>query len=338
MHLIQIINQNRQGRVGIVNEPDVSLLNESISSTYNLFTEIINNDKDANEVINSLISDEILDYKPIYESDSEWKILPPIDTSFNSMMTVLSGTGLTHLASAKNRNKMHESEHVQNLTDSMKIYKWGEEGGKPAEGEIGIQPEWFYKGNGHHLKGHGEPLHVPSFGNDGGEEPEIAGIYLVSQKGIPYRLGFAQANEFSDHVMEKKNYLYLAPSKLRECSIGPEMVLDESFSLIPGKVSVLRNGQTLWSEEIQSGEEAMAHSLTNLEYHHFKYEQHRLPGQLHIHFFGAGAFSFGRGIGLEQGDKMCVAFKNMGRPLINSLHIDSNEPQMLEIRALKTNR
>ena len=33
----------------------------------------------------------------------------------------------------------------------------------------------------------------------------------------------AQGNEFSDHRFEKKNYLNLAGSKLRTCSIGPEL-------------------------------------------------------------------------------------------------------------------
>ena len=46
----------------------------------------------------------------------------------------------------------------------------------------------------------------------------------------------------------------------------------------------------------------MSHSLANLEYHHFKYESHRRAGDVHIHFFGADAFSFGEGIALKDGD------------------------------------
>ena len=41
--------------------------------------------------------------------------------------------------------------------------------------------------------------------------------------GKPWRLGFALGNEYSDHVTERQNYLYLAHSKLRACAIGPEL-------------------------------------------------------------------------------------------------------------------
>ncbi len=96
---------------------------------------------------------------------------------------IVSGTGLTHHSSALNRNVMHQTE-AGTLTDSMKVYQWGIEGGKPGEGKIGIQPEWFYKGTGSVLKAHGEALLVPNFGNDGGEEPEIAGMYISLIKKV----------------------------------------------------------------------------------------------------------------------------------------------------------
>ena len=43
----------------------------------------------------------------------------------------------------------------------------------------------------------------------------MAGIYVIGDDGTPFRVGFALANEFSDHVTERINYLYLAHSKLR---------------------------------------------------------------------------------------------------------------------------
>src|SRR6185437_319860 len=120
-----------------------------------------------------------------------------------------SGTGLTHLGSAKNRQAMHSASQAE-LNDSMKIFKWGVEGGKPAPRKIGIAPEWFYKGNGTILRAHGQPLDVPSYAEDGGEEAEIAGIYFIDANGMPRRIGMATGNEFSDHKFEKKNYLNLA--------------------------------------------------------------------------------------------------------------------------------
>lgn len=335
MNLIQLQHPSLGRRVALVQEPVVILLDPSVSSTYQLSMECIASNKSMMESIEKNLTSQRFDYSTLYESRGEWKMLPPIDCPDEPIKCMLSGTGLTHKASAANRQKMHEQEKGQTLTDSMKMYLWGEEGGKPGPNKIGIQPEWFYKGNGLNLKGHRELLIVPSYGDDGGEEPEIAGVYLISEKSIPHRLGFVQANEFSDHVMERKNYLYLAPSKVRNCSIGPELVLDARFDSIPGTVSVFRGGKSYWSKPIRTGEEAITHSLENLEYHHFKYEQHRIPGQLHIHFFGADAFSFGENIKLQQGDEMHVSFQNMGRPLINPIAIDGSVQKMHKVEVLK---
>jgi hypothetical protein len=73
---------------------------------------------------------------------------------------------------------MHDASSAE-LTDSMKMFRWGVEGGRPAPGKIGVAPEWFYKGNGSILRAHGEPLLVPSYAEDGGEEGEIAGVYWI---------------------------------------------------------------------------------------------------------------------------------------------------------------
>ena len=64
---------------------------------------------------------------------------------------LVTGTGLTHLGSAATRDAMHHKVNAQDesaLTDSMRMFKWGLEGGRPAAGAAGVQPEWFYKGDG----------------------------------------------------------------------------------------------------------------------------------------------------------------------------------------------
>ena len=120
----------------------------------------------------------------------------------------LTGTGLTHLGSASARDAMHAKlSGTETLTDSMRMFRMGLEGGKPGAGSVGVQPEWFYKGNGTQAVPPGQPLTAPGFAEDGGEEPEIAGIYLNSPDGQPHRIGWALANEFSDHVTERVNYL-----------------------------------------------------------------------------------------------------------------------------------
>ena len=205
------------------------------------------------------------------------------------------------------------------LTDSMKIYEWGVSGGKPEPGTVGVQPEWFYKGNGTILRAHNEPLDVPNFAEDGGEEPELVGVYFIDSFGSPRRVGFCVGNEFSDHVMEKRNYLYLAPSKLRNCAMGPELILGDIPEVIPGTVKVTRGESVLWETEIATGFGEMVHSRENLEHHHFKYPAHRRAGDVHLHFFGTGAFSFGAGIALEDGDVMQISLEGFGRPLVNPL-------------------
>jgi len=236
------------------------------------------------------------------------------------------------MASVKRRDAMHAG--VQQETDSMRMYRWGVEGGKPAPNAIGTAPEWFYKGNGTILRGHNEPLAVPGYAEDGGEEPEIAGVYIVDGGGNPWRIGLTVANEFSDHKFEKRNYLYLAHSKLRTCAIGPELAVDPVFGSVSGAVQVEREGRVLWSSEIQTGEDNMCHSLANMEHHHFKYAQHRIPGDLHIHFFGADAFSFGSGITLQSGDVMQVGFAGFGRPLRNPLETTGNPEKLVRVQSL----
>jgi hypothetical protein len=272
-------------------------------------------------VVEGAVTQETLNYDAVYSGASDWRILPAMDHPAEAARCLVSGTGLTHMASAKNRDAMHAApvEQAAALTDSMRMYQLGVEGGRPAPGEIGAAPEWFYKGSGMALRAHGEPLDIPPHAEDGGEEPEIAGIYVIDSEGAPRRIGMAQGNEFSDHRFEKRNYLNLASSKLMTCAIGPELVVDPEFGSVAGEVSVEREGATLWRKAIRSGEAAMSHSLANLEHHHFKHAGHRRPGDVHIHYFGADAFSFGEGVTLRDGDVMQVRFDGFGRALRNPL-------------------
>jgi len=332
VRLVQLMNPQHKRKVALVQEPFLVILHRA-STIYHLALEAIHSKKKIADIISSKISDEKLDYSTIYSAESEWKLLPSFDHPEGPFGCMVSGTGLTHMNSALNRQMMHTSG-VNNPTDSLRMYQWGVEGGFPEKGTIGIQPEWFYKGNGLHLKAHGETLEVPSYANDGGEEPEVAGLYIIDEESQPWRIGFTTANEFSDHVMEKKNYLYLAPSKLRECSIGPEVVIETAFEEFTGTVKVLRNDEMLWSSDIRTGEKNMAHSLENLEHHHFKYAAHRVPLQAHVHFFGADAFSFGNGIRLEHNDVMSVQWNGLGRALRNSIKIIKEEDKLVGVKTL----
>jgi hypothetical protein len=249
---------------------------------------------------------------------SEGRLLAPIGHPDPAHL-YLTGTGLTHLGSAEGRDKMHKAASGGQLTESMRMFQMGIEGGKPEGDGPGAQPEWFYKGDGSCIVGCGAPLPSPAFALDGGEEPEIAGIYMIDDEGRPRRLGFALANEFSDHVTERGNYLWLAHSKLRQAALGAELLLGELPEDIQGTSRILRDGKTLWEAPFLSGEANMSHSIANLEHHHFKYGLFRRPGDVHVHFFGTATLSFAAGVETREGDVFEISAPPFHLPLRNPL-------------------
>ena len=232
----------------------------------------------------------------------------------------LTGTGLTHLGSAESRDKMHALAATEaGQTDSMRIFREGLEGGKPAPGMPGVQPEWFYKGDGSSVVPYGAPLQSPAFALDGGEEPEIAGIYLIDADGVPRRLGFTLANEFSDHITERHNYLWLAHSKLRPAALGAELLAGALPPDVRGMSRIYRQERVLWEKPFLTGEANMSHAIANLEHHHFKYAQFRRPGDVHVHFFGTATLSFTDQVRVEPGDVFDIRADAFLLPLRNPL-------------------
>ncbi len=334
IHLVQISN-GRERRVAMVEEPQLRCL-EEVTSVYELALRYAEFGSKMSEQASALASGELLDYDAIYAGRSEWKLLAPIDVPGQPARVLVSGTGLTHLGSARERQAMHLAgpKVDEAVTDSMRMFQWGVEGGRPAEGTIGVAPEWFYKGDGAVLRGPGEALEIPGHAEDGGEEGEVAGVYVVDAEGRPCRIGMAVGNEFSDHKFEKRNYLNLAGSKLRTCSIGPELVVGPEFQDVRGEVRIERAGKTVWQRRIASGEENMCHSLANMEHHHFKFAGHRQPGSVHVHFYGADALSCGDGVVLRDGDVAEVRFDGFGRALRNVIREEAKWTEPVRVRVL----
>ena len=319
-------------RVGLVDEPSLHLLATS-TSVYALAIRAAESGVPLADLIAADVSPERLPYDAVYDGASSWRLLPPVDHPGEPARCLVSGTGLTHLGSARDRDAMHDTGDAP-MTDSMRMFRMGLDGGKPPAGAIGAAPEWFYKGTGLSLRAHGEPLDVPPYAEDGGEEAELAGVYLVEASGRPCRIGMAAGNEFSDHAYERRNYLHLAASKVRSCALGPELVLDPAFDSVPGEVWIERAGARLWSKAIATGESEMCHSLANIEHHHFKFEAHRRPGDVHVHFFGAHSLSCGDGVVLQDGDEMAVRFEGFGRALRNPLRMDRVPAPVVHVRPL----
>ena len=211
MLLSQILNTDGSLSVVARDGPEAAVVRGAIG-TYALAAEALSTGKSLAAVIAAHGLGEAVDLLALAAAG---RLALPITHPDPSHMH-LTGTGLTHLGSAATRDAMHAKlDGAETLTDSMKMFRMGLEGGRPATGAVGVQPEWFYKGNGHTAVAPGHALTSPGFALDGGEEPELAGIYLIAVDGSPARVGWALANEFSDHVTERVNYLFLAHSKLR---------------------------------------------------------------------------------------------------------------------------
>jgi hypothetical protein len=288
---------------------------DGVTSVYELARLALEKSTSMQAVVTARGSSEPVD---VAQAEREGRLLAPIDHPDDAHL-YLTGTGLTHLGSAEGRDRMHKAAASGHVTDSMRMFLMGVEGGKPAPGTIGVQPEWFYKGNGESVIGTGAPLPSPDFALDGSEEPEVAGIYIVDDQGKPHRLGFCLANEFSDHITERGNYLWLAHSKLRPAALGPELLTGELPADVRGTSRLVRNGKTIWEKPFLTGEANMSHTIANLERHHFKYGLFRRPGDLHVHFFGTATLSFSDGVRTEEGDVFEIAAPPFRLPLRNRL-------------------
>jgi hypothetical protein len=297
---------------------------KNAASVYALAMEAADGGKSLVSVIEAHGFGDAIDLDKAY---ADGRFLSPI-THPDAAHLHLTGTGLTHLGSAATRDSMHKKTAEaaeETLTDSMKMFKMGIEGGKPKAGENGVQPEWFYKGNGYGAAAPGAALVSPSFALDGGEEPEMAGIYVIAKDGTPFRIGFALSNEFSDHVTERINYLYLAHSKLRPASFGPEIRIGAAPDDIRGTSRIKRGDKVIFEKPFLSGEANMSHTFANLEYHHFKYGLFRVPGDVHVHMFGTATLSFADGIKPEPGDVFEIEVGEFGLPLRNPLAVAAEE-------------
>lgn len=318
MRLIQFEGERGVRQVGVVEGERVAVLAQ-VDSTRELALAAIGAGRSLQEHVAQLAKTP----GPVYQQLLQAKrVLPPLDHP-DPAHCLVSGTGLTHLGSAATRDAMHQAGKPaeSELTDSMRIFHWGIEGGRPPAGQAGAQPEWFYKGDGQIVVRPGADIVAPPFAEDFGEEPELVGLYVIGPDNRPYRLGYALGNEFSDHVMERKNYLYLAHSKLRYCSFGPELRLGALPEHLAGSSRIERDGVTLWEKPFLSGEANMCHSLDNLEYHHFKYAQFLRPGDVHVHYFGTATLSFADGIRTRPGDVFEISLEAFGAPLRNGIAV-----------------
>jgi hypothetical protein len=321
MNLIQFERNKLRGVARIDGNSAITV--RSINRMSELAQSAIRMGLRLDETVEELGDGEVLDYPALIAAG---EVIPPLE-HVDPAHCLITGTGLTHLGSAEARDEMHRKAATEtgNESDSIKMFNLGLKGGKPKGGGPGVQPEWFYKGDGSMLVRPGGDLPLPEYALDGGEEPEIVGLYVVGADHRPWRLGFAIGNEFSDHVLERQNYLYLAHSKLRACSVGPELRTGPPPDHVAGESRIIRNGKILWQKAFLSGEANMSHAIANLEYHHFKYDLFRRPGDVHIHFFGTATLSISDGVRTSPDDVFEIEIAEFGKPLRNRM-VPSKSP------------
>jgi hypothetical protein len=278
------INHNEYGRrIALVRENELHLLS-TYRTAYHFVQAAFAIGAELRELLSTDLAGIVLDYDEVHGLRSGWQFLPSFDHPQDLSRCHVSGCANAHA---------------------------GKEGARPAA------PPWFSKGNGANLRAHGEALTIPSFAISGAEEAELAGVWVNNADGEPIRIGLTTGNEFADPGLVKSDQRMLSHSKLRTCSIGPELVLDGAFQDVGGLVRIERAGKRIWSREIATGESHVQFRLDEVEHHLFKYPAHRVPGDAHIHFLGGSASSFGDGVVMEHGDHVVIEWDGFGRPLRN---------------------
>jgi hypothetical protein len=162
MRLVQLDDGGLRRGVALVDEPYLVFLS-GVTSLSQLVRRSLSQEVSLTALVTSLATDERILYDEVYQQNSVWKLLTPVDTPGAPQTTLVSGTGLTHLGSARERQAMHAASAEKSeaeITDSMRMFEWGCAKGRPDVGEVGIAPEWFYKGDGSIIRAPFAPLTI----------------------------------------------------------------------------------------------------------------------------------------------------------------------------------
>src|SRR5882724_10664771 len=102
MRLVQLTHPTQGRRVALVDDSMLRLLGTH-RSIYAFALAAVETGCRLSELIMSDVSDLWLNYDDVYAFGSEWSFLPSFDHPSEPARCLISGTGLTHLASAANR-------------------------------------------------------------------------------------------------------------------------------------------------------------------------------------------------------------------------------------------
>lgn len=281
--LVQLHHPGFGRRVALVDGEELQLLG-TYRSVYQFVQTTLETGYQLRDLLSTDLTGVALDYAQVWALETEWRFLPSFDQPDEPGRCLVSGSPMTHPSEA-------------------------------GSGGARLYPEWYYKGNGTALRGHGDPLAVPEFAIAASERAGIAAVYVIDGAAVPRRVGLSQGNELCDGGQATGDTS--AGSKLLPGSVGPELWVDAKFDEIPGSVRIQRAGQPIWSAELFTGEGHALHRLKQIEIGLFRHAGHRRPGDVHVHFWGFPASSYLQGVRLQDGDEMTVSWQGFGRPLMN---------------------
>jgi hypothetical protein len=178
--------------------------------------------------------------------------------------------------------------------------------------------EWSYLGLGTSLRGHGDPVPIPSTQTLAHPIGDLAALYIISPDGAPRCVGVTTGTAFHGPIFP-----------VRSNVLGPELILDPAVACMEGSATVYRNGTRVWSQPLSSNGAPLLYALAALEPDHFRYSDHHRPGDAHVHFIGARLFGPRENAPLQDGDRCEVSWDGLGKPLVHSVQIDPAEERRL---------
>src|SRR5690242_4868082 len=104
IRLVQLTHRPSQGRGVAVVEGDVLCLLRGSSSVRDLASQAIAKQRPVADLLGPVAVR--IHYDEVYSGTSNWALLPPFDHP-TPEKCFITGTGLTHKASAENRQSMH---------------------------------------------------------------------------------------------------------------------------------------------------------------------------------------------------------------------------------------
>src|SRR5690606_26392854 len=126
LRLVQLCSAGGTRMVAALDDAGEAHRVAGVATTYELALAAI----DAGSTLAALAQVRAAERIDIATALADGRVLPPIDHP-DSAHLCLSGTGLTHLGSAESRDRMHKAAAAGEMTDSMRMFLLGLEGGKP---------------------------------------------------------------------------------------------------------------------------------------------------------------------------------------------------------------